>query len=81
MKYKIGDRVKIIDHPTISELRRKVIELNTNRVFTIKEAGSLRINSYLLKEIDWEWSEIWLEKVSEEIVEVPIINRFEILDI
>ncbi len=82
MKYKKGDRVRIVNIDKFLPARiMKIDDLTTNRIVTIKKV-LYDDESYLTKELDrWRWSEKHLELVVENNNDGPIEDRFQILDI
>jgi len=77
LKYKVGDRVKIIIDPEYhQEVLAKLAKL-TDRTVTISKVGS---NNYRMKEIEYLWYNDEIDCLVKEVF-VPITSRFEILDI
>ena len=83
MKYKIGDKVKIVPKELIKgtanllNVEKSLESLSPKRVVTIKRIGE---NGYYMKENHWWWPEEEIEFLEEKILE-PIKDRFEILDL
>ena len=85
MKYKIGDRVKIVDSHLISgnadknEIERILALLSPPRVVTISHIGN---KTYIMEGMRWLWPENEIEGLAEPIEPIePIDDRFEILDL
>ncbi len=84
MKYKIGDKVKLIIGSTLClEARQDVAHL-PHHIATIRsiEKNNSGFEYYKLVELRWSWAEAWMEDIPgpEEIFE-PIENRWDILDL
>ncbi len=77
MKYKIGDRVKLIRLGWLDSNMRRIYDNLPNGVATI-ELVDIDKKYYYMKEIPWAWEDkdiVGLEEIDE-----PIKNRYEILD-
>ncbi len=94
MRYKIGDKVRIMDYDLIKReypgilenretLNEEIEKLKTNRVVTIKDVVfCMGFKGYLFKEIDYGWYDELIDCSLEECKEKYYIkNRFEILDL
>jgi len=77
MKYKIGDKVRIIANPAFHAGILKEIANLPNREATIKGITS---NTYNMKEIGWWWDDEDIECLVIDPKE-RILSRFDILDI
>lgn len=81
MKYKIGDKIKLILRSEHYELKiAKALEVLPEKIATIKGINKFN-HQYLLEEIKWGWYEIEVEFVSKGVTPESIIDRFEILDL
>ena len=79
MKYKVGDRVKIVSgnyNPDVEETLKK-----TNRILTIK--GIVKNSYYIMEEIKYEWDDFYIENlIIPTIIQLaPTNKRFELMDI
>ncbi len=93
MKYKIGDKVKIVQGYLFAHSVEKAIsDLKTDRIVTIqkilpnnKKFSHPGKGMYTLKEIGCYWDEEFFTKAPKQIKIEPINsrinNRFEILDL
>lgn len=87
MKYKIGDKVKLIRLPHFDGNMRRIYDNLPNGVATIEIIDSNK-EYYYMKEIPWDWKDENIVGLASNIVglikeddDEPIKNRWEILDI
>ena len=88
MKYKIGDKVKIVSKEFIKgtapllEVEADLEQLSPKRITTIE---SIIGSHYFMKETIWSWPEEEIECLAEKVDELVIIDmiesRFDILDL
>jgi len=80
MKYKEGDKVKLIRDDDYGQEYIDAIDSLPDRTATINQAMIIGTNDrYVMKEIDYYWHNCDIEcRVAEP---EPINNRFDILDI
>lgn len=78
MKYKIGDKVKLIRNFLWDTELLIDFDKLPDKVATIENINFQK-KYYCMKEIPWEWKESDIEGLKE--IDKPIKNRWEILDI
>ena len=81
MKYKVGDKVKLIINDNLREAVREAVIKDVDKlpgkVATISKVYDYY---YRLKEITWAWTDDYIEGLEEKI-KYTKYNRFEIMDI
>ena len=81
MKYKLGDKVKMIRNKEYPSKYLTVIDKLPDRVATIREIYG---NKYFMEEIIYAWFDTEIECLEEDYKKQlcdPIHSRFEILDL
>ena len=83
MKYKIGDKVKIIENGNWDKVVVKALK-KINWIATIEkvlETSGGYAGFYIMEEVDFHWRDIHIERLYIEDPEDLINDRFEILDL
>ena len=88
MKYKVGDKVKIVKDSSVrKECEEDIQKLNTNRIVTIKEVMEGTIIKYKMKEFEepkfdteWQITEDHIEGLVTKKEDIKVLNRFELMD-
>ncbi len=67
-----------------SEMERELVNLNCNRILTIRKIAEVIADYYCMEGLGYYWSDDMIECLASDYAEKvskPILNRYEILDL